>query len=241
MAGPMAVACRRLVGGTQRLHEPDDARQGLFRVSPSLQPARTLLHQTVAAQRDRTSAVSEEPARAVIQKDSRPRQGIQLAAGAQRTDLPGDAPVLAEDRGRWGGYGLYLLKGKPVFNYNMLILGHYRGGDQEPPSAGKHTIVFDYTYDGPGIARQASSCGRRGASRNLREGRTSSSCCVAIHRCALTSSTGSRVRSPTRCPSCTQSAGATSHSRGSDDVALPAGVAPTGFDPVFAPPLGFSR
>ena len=28
--------------------------------------------------------------------------------------------------GRWGGYGLYLLKGKPVFNYNMLILAQYR-------------------------------------------------------------------------------------------------------------------
>ena len=28
--------------------------------------------------------------------------------------------------GRWGGWGLYLLKGKPVFNYNMLILAQYR-------------------------------------------------------------------------------------------------------------------
>ena len=28
--------------------------------------------------------------------------------------------------GRFGGYGLYLLKGKPVFDYNMLDLTHYR-------------------------------------------------------------------------------------------------------------------
>ena len=28
--------------------------------------------------------------------------------------------------GRWGGWGLYMLKGKPVFNYNMLILAQYR-------------------------------------------------------------------------------------------------------------------
>jgi arylsulfatase len=55
--------------------------------------------------------------------------------------------------GRWGGYGLYLLKGKPVFDYNMLILAQYRWEGQQPLSAGKHTIVFDYTYDGPGIAK----------------------------------------------------------------------------------------
>ena len=28
--------------------------------------------------------------------------------------------------GRFGGYGLYLLKGKPVFDYNLLDLKHYR-------------------------------------------------------------------------------------------------------------------
>ena len=28
--------------------------------------------------------------------------------------------------GRWGGFGLYLLKGKPVFNYNFLMLAQFR-------------------------------------------------------------------------------------------------------------------
>jgi hypothetical protein len=28
--------------------------------------------------------------------------------------------------GRFGGYGLYLLKGKPVFTYNLLDLERYR-------------------------------------------------------------------------------------------------------------------
>jgi arylsulfatase A-like enzyme len=55
--------------------------------------------------------------------------------------------------GRWGGFGLYILKGIPVFDYNMLILAQYRWAGQQPLSAGKHTIVFDYTYDGPGIAK----------------------------------------------------------------------------------------
>ncbi len=63
--------------------------------------------------------------------------------------------------GRFGGYGLYLLKGKPVFDYNLLDLKHYRWeggvgghdwlGDGLKP--GKHTIVFDFKYDGPGAGK----------------------------------------------------------------------------------------
>jgi len=60
--------------------------------------------------------------------------------------------------GRFGGYGLYLLKGKPVFDYNLLDLTHYRweGGPlgrgllADAIKPGKHTIVFDFKYDGPG-------------------------------------------------------------------------------------------
>jgi len=60
--------------------------------------------------------------------------------------------------GRFGGYGLYLLKGKPVFDYNLLDLTHYRweggvlghGLTADALKPGKHTIVFDFKYDGPG-------------------------------------------------------------------------------------------
>jgi arylsulfatase len=69
-------------------------------------------------------------------------------------DVPegGDGMIVTEG-GRWGGYGLYLLKGKPVFTYNMLILAHYRWEGKELLAAGKHTLVFDFTYDGPGAAK----------------------------------------------------------------------------------------
>ena len=63
--------------------------------------------------------------------------------------------------GHFGGYGLYLLKGKPVFVYNFLDLKRTRWeggvgaedwlGDSLKP--GKHTIVFDFKYDGPGPAK----------------------------------------------------------------------------------------
>ena len=63
--------------------------------------------------------------------------------------------------GRFGGYGLYLLHGKPVFDYNFLDLkqtrweGGVTGEDlfTRPLAPGKHRIVFDFKYDGPGLAK----------------------------------------------------------------------------------------
>src|SRR4030095_1406158 len=61
--------------------------------------------------------------------------------------------------GRFGGYGLYLLKGKPVFTYNLLDMERFRweGGLGlardvlgKALAPGKHTLVFDFKYDGPG-------------------------------------------------------------------------------------------
>ncbi|HLN31186.1 MAG TPA: arylsulfatase [Gemmataceae bacterium] len=67
----------------------------------------------------------------------------------------GDGMIVTQG-GRWGEYGLYLLKGKPVFNYNGLMLAQFRWEGEQPLAAGKHTIVFDFTYDGPGVAKGGS-------------------------------------------------------------------------------------
>jgi arylsulfatase len=62
--------------------------------------------------------------------------------------------MIVTEGGRWGGYGLYILNGMPVFDYNLLMLLQARwAGNQPPLAAGKHTIVFDFKYDGPGIAK----------------------------------------------------------------------------------------
>jgi arylsulfatase A-like enzyme len=55
--------------------------------------------------------------------------------------------------GRFGGYGLYLLKGKPVFTYNLLALEKFRWQGAQALTAGKHTILFDFKYDGPGMGK----------------------------------------------------------------------------------------
>jgi arylsulfatase len=73
----------------------------------------------------------------------------------------GTEGMIATMGGRFGGYGLYLQKGKPVFVYNLLNLKRYRfeggvGGDDwlgKSLKAGKHTIVFDFKYDGPGLGK----------------------------------------------------------------------------------------
>jgi arylsulfatase A-like enzyme len=70
-------------------------------------------------------------------------------------DVPqgGGDGMLVTQGGRFGGYGLYLLKGKPVFLYNLLALEKFRWEGQEALAPGKHTIVFDFKYDGGGTGK----------------------------------------------------------------------------------------
>ncbi|MGH9895621.1 MAG: arylsulfatase, partial [bacterium] len=65
----------------------------------------------------------------------------------------GGEGMIVTNGGRFGGFGLYLLKGKPVFLYNLLALARFRWAGQEALAPGNHTIVFDFTYDGPGMAK----------------------------------------------------------------------------------------
>jgi arylsulfatase A-like enzyme len=57
--------------------------------------------------------------------------------------------------GRFGGYGFYLLKGKPVFLWNLLDLKRVRWEGPEVLTPGKHTLVFDFKYDGLGAGTLA--------------------------------------------------------------------------------------
>jgi arylsulfatase len=52
--------------------------------------------------------------------------------------------------GRFAGYGFYLLKGKPVFLWNLVDLERlkWEGAEALPP--GRHTVEFDFTYEGIG-------------------------------------------------------------------------------------------
>jgi arylsulfatase len=56
--------------------------------------------------------------------------------------------------GRFGGYGFYVLKGKPVFCLEP-VLRRMRWEGPEALSPGKHTLEFDFKYDGLGFATLA--------------------------------------------------------------------------------------
>ena len=63
--------------------------------------------------------------------------------------------VLATQGGRFGGWGLLLMDGKPEFAYAFSNQKQhkYRIGSKEKLAAGKHTIKFDFEYDGPGMGK----------------------------------------------------------------------------------------
>ncbi len=65
----------------------------------------------------------------------------------------GGEGIIVTEGGRFGGYALYLLKGKPVFVYNMLGIERFRWEGTEALPPGDHTLVFDFNYDGPGMAK----------------------------------------------------------------------------------------
>jgi arylsulfatase len=73
----------------------------------------------------------------------------------------GTEGMIATMGGRFGGYAMYLHEGKPVFVYNLLDLKRYRweggvGGEDwlgNSLKPGKHTIAFDFKYDGPGLGK----------------------------------------------------------------------------------------
>jgi arylsulfatase len=57
--------------------------------------------------------------------------------------------------GRFGGYGFYLLKGKPVFLWNLVDLKRIKWEGTEAMRPGKHMIEFDFKYDGLGAGTLA--------------------------------------------------------------------------------------
>ena len=77
--------------------------------------------------------------------------------------------------GRFAGYGFYLLKGKPVFLWNMVDLERikWEAPDALPP--GRHTIEFDFRYEGSGTGTLAynnfSGLGRPGVGTLMVDGK----------------------------------------------------------------------
>jgi arylsulfatase len=65
--------------------------------------------------------------------------------------------LLVSDGNRFGGYALYMLKGKLVFCYNLADLKRFTTASRDAVPAGKHTLALDFRYDGPGFGKSATA------------------------------------------------------------------------------------
>lgn len=63
--------------------------------------------------------------------------------------------VMATMGGRFNGWGLYLLDGKPVFHYNLVGVQRFTFAGKEKLSPGQHVVLVDFKYDGGGIGKGA--------------------------------------------------------------------------------------
>jgi arylsulfatase len=61
--------------------------------------------------------------------------------------------MLVTDGGRFSGYGFYLKKGVPVFTWNLIQADLVKWQGKEALSPGKHTLEFDWKFDGPGLGK----------------------------------------------------------------------------------------
>jgi arylsulfatase A-like enzyme len=57
--------------------------------------------------------------------------------------------------GRFAGYGFYLLEGKPVFLWNLINLKRVKWEGPQALPPGRHTVEFDFKYDGLGAGTLA--------------------------------------------------------------------------------------
>jgi arylsulfatase A-like enzyme len=98
------------------------------------------------------TGVPPSAAPSILQKSYKITAEVEIPEG-------GAEGMIVTEGGRFGGYGLFLSKGelgigrgKPVFLYNFLDLKRTAWEGPELKT-GKHTIVFDFKFDGGGLGK----------------------------------------------------------------------------------------
>ena len=115
----------------------------------------------------RTEYVYTRPMTGLPQGDSPYLLDTSYTITADVTVPEGGAQgMIVTSGGRFAGFGFYLLKGKPVFLWNLLDLERIKWEGPEALSPGKHTLEFEFVYDGMGVGTMAynnfSGIGREG-------------------------------------------------------------------------------
>ncbi len=90
-----------------------------------------------------------------IPEGSAPDLKNKSFAIAAQVEIPeeGAEGVLMTQGGLFAGLGLYVLDNRPVFDYNLVGVKHYKIMGEEPLTPGEHVIGVDFKYDGGGVAK----------------------------------------------------------------------------------------
>ena len=75
-----------------------------------------------------------------------------ITAEIEVPESGGNGTVIAQG-GRFGGWSLYVKDGVPAYDYNFLGLQRFSVASAKKLSPGKHTVVFDFAYDGGGPSK----------------------------------------------------------------------------------------
>jgi arylsulfatase len=75
-----------------------------------------------------------------------------LTAEIEVPDNGGNGTLVAQG-GRFGGWSLYVKDGVPAYEYNFLGLQRFSVASTEKLAPGKHTLKFDFAYDGGGPSK----------------------------------------------------------------------------------------
>jgi len=104
----------------------------------------------------RTEFVYTRPMTGLPQGDSPMLLNASYTITADITVPEGGAEgMILTSGGRFAGYGFYLLKGKPVFLWNLIDLKRIKWEGPDALAAGRHTLEFDFQYDGLGAGTLA--------------------------------------------------------------------------------------
>jgi arylsulfatase len=104
----------------------------------------------------RTEFVYTRPMTGLPQGDSPFLLNSSFTVTAEITVPEGGAEgMILTSGGRFAGYGFYLLKGKPVWLWNLIDLERVKWEGPDALAPGKHTVEYDFKYDGLGVGTLA--------------------------------------------------------------------------------------
>jgi arylsulfatase len=104
----------------------------------------------------RSEFVYTRPMTGLPQGDSPLLVNTSYTVTAEIEVPPGGAEgMLLTSGGRFAGYGFYLLQGKPVWLWNMVDLERIKWQGPNALAPGKHSVEFDFQYDGLGVGTLA--------------------------------------------------------------------------------------